>query len=244
MSYNIYLNVIKMIIKPEYRNMTLENTNIIDEKTYITDININGYISIKCKKEENEIFDTIFYILQKNSNIIRIVAEFKKHMNKISKNIKYVYLINNLEPSQQIIRLINQYNFNISILKHNVFMFEIPAHKEASKHEILNPDEINDLIISLDLIDKLLLPKIKIDDAQCIWIGAKSKDIIRIKRENGTSLYYRIVLGKIHEKIISYYNHKPNQIIKNYKQGEKITIKTKQKQKNIKEEKKKNNIKL
>ena len=35
MSYNIYLNVIKMIIKPEYRNMTLENTNIIDEKTYI-----------------------------------------------------------------------------------------------------------------------------------------------------------------------------------------------------------------
>ena len=230
-----------MISLPKYRNMTLENTNVISEKTFTSDINIDGYISIKCKKKENKIFDTVFYILQKNSHIIKIVAEFKKHMNKISKNIKYIYLINNLEPSQQIIRLIKQYNFNISILKHRVFIFEIPTYIEAPKHEILNSDEIDVLIKDLNLIDELKLPDIKIDDPQCIWIGAESTDIIKIHRNsiNGISLYYRIVLGKTQEKIISFYEHKINQYIKNYKQGEKIIIETKQEPKNIKEEIKK-----
>ena len=143
-------------------------------------------------------FIIVFYILQKNSHVIRIVAEFKKHMNKISKNIKYIYLISNLEPSQQIIRLINQYNFDIFILNYKVFMFEIPNHIEVSKHEILSSNEVEKLIFDLSLIDILKLPKIKIDDPQCIWIGAKSKDIIKITRNtiNGISLYYRVVLGK------------------------------------------------
>lgn len=231
MIYNIYLNVIKMITYPEYRNLELEDKNIIDKNKFSTEININGYIFIKCRKKENKMFDTIFYILQKDSTIIRLVAEFKKIMNSIPKDIKYVYFISNLYPSQQIIRLSKHYKYIINIIKNKIFICESPKHEIVPKHEILDPDEIDKLIFDLSLGDILYLPNIAIDDAQSIWIGAKSKDIIKIIR-NDSSIYYRVVIGLTEKKIISYNKSKE---YKNIDLGEKIIIEEKKKKKTNKD---------
>ena len=235
MIYKIYLNVIKMIRNPEYRNLDLEEKfNTIDENKFSTEININGYVFIKCKKKEDKLFDTIFYILQKDSSIIRLVAEFKKIMNSIPKNIKYIYFISNSNPSQQIIRLSQQYKYIINIIKNKIFILEGPKHVTVPKHEILNQDEIDKLLFDLSLNDKLNLPVITIDDAGCIWIGAKSKDVIRIIRDE-SKIYYRIVLGLSEKKIISYNKDKD---YKNIDLGEKITIEEKKKKKTNKEKEK------
>ena len=227
MLYNIYLNVKKMISYPEYRNLILEEKNDINKKNFSTEININGYVFIKCKKEKDELFNTIFYILQKDSSIIRLVSEFKKFMNSISKNIVHIYIISNLYPSQQIIRLSQQYKYNINIIKSKIFISEIPKHVTVPKHEIMNSDEIDKLIYDLSLDSIFNLPKIKIDDPQCIWIGAKSKDVLRIYRNNN-SIYYRVVLGVMEEKVISYNNLKDYE---NIDLDKKIVMKTKEKKK-------------
>ena len=92
-------------------------------------------------------------------------------------------------------------------LNNNTFETERPKHMLVSKHEILTQDEYNNLIKYSTIVNPLNLPKIRLDDTQCIWIGAESGDIIKITRRTiiGESTNYRVVIGPISNKIKSDY---------------------------------------
>lgn len=204
MSYKVYTNVIKMITKPEYRNMELENNKILDKNKFNSDVDINGHVSLKCKKKDSKIFDTIFYILSEKSNVVRSVVEFKKIMGKVAKIIPAVinvYIINSKEMSQQVYKLIsNKFSkYKIFVLKYNIFQLEIPKHVISNKHEILTSKEVNDLIDDLSIVSIDKLPQIYMVDSMCVWIGAEVGDIIRVTRteQGGVSINYRFVVGPV-----------------------------------------------
>ena len=230
MSYKIYENVIKMITMPEYRGLELDSSKIKIEEFYNT-IHIDNYIIIKCgKKEEEEkkVQDSTiaFYITAINSGITRTIIEFKKLMNKVPNNIKYIYIINEKEFSQQVYNVISLLYSQYIVMKlnNNTFETERPKHMLVSKHEILTQDEYNNLIKYSTIVNPLNLPKIRLDDTQCIWIGAESGDIIKITRRTiiGESTNYRVVIGPISNKIKSVYN--PISIDKKDKKNESIVI--------------------
>jgi DNA-directed RNA polymerase subunit H len=65
------------------------------------------------------------------------------------------------------------------------------------KHEILDEDEKNKLLVKYNVTPKQL-PKIKLSDPAVKTIGAKKGDVIKISRNSPTSndyLYYRIVVA-------------------------------------------------
>ena len=151
-----------------------------------------------------------FYITAINSGITRTIIEFKKLMNKVPNNIKHIYIISEKEFSQQVYNVISSLYSQHIVMKLNNTMFETerPKHMLVSKHEILTRDEYDNLIKYSTIVNPLNLPKIRLDDTQCIWIGAESGDIIKITRRTiiGESTNYRVVIGPISNKIKSVYN--------------------------------------
>lgn len=65
------------------------------------------------------------------------------------------------------------------------------------KHEVLNPENTEELLNKLR-VKRELLPKIKRDDPAIKKIDIQVGDIIKITRHNpiiGESLYYRVVIA-------------------------------------------------
>ena len=86
-------------------------------------------------------------------------------------------------------------------LKKKIFAMEIPKHVLCSKHEIMNHGDVTTLVHDLGLISVLNLPKIKMDDPQCIWIGAKPGNVVKITSHGGKCIRYRVVMGNLDKKI-------------------------------------------
>ena len=247
MSYNIYKNVLKMINMPYYRGLILDNPEI-KEKEFISQININNHIEVKCRKKE-EIMKAgstiIFYITTDNSGITRTVVEFKKLMDKIPNKIKDIYIINNKDFSQQVYNTIAILypQYNVMKLNSSTFEYEWPKHMLVPKHEIISNNEYNEFAKYLTIVNPINLPNILMNDAQCIWIGAMPNDIIKITRNSiiGESITYKIVIGPLSYKIKSDYNPEIIKIqeAQRKKDARKIVIT----QEDIKRNKKNKNIK-
>lgn len=215
MSFNTYKNVVKMITLPYYRGLVIDNT-LLQKKEFYNTIHMDKFVLVKCRNpkiisSDTKNKDTIgFYITHSEAGITRTVSEFKKVMNKVPKGIRDVYMISNKDFSQQVYNTIGLLfsNYNVMKLDSTIFEFEVPKHVLVSKHEILNEVEYKTVQRNLSLITPLNLSKIRMDDAQCIWIGAKPKDIIRITRlaYNGESINYRVVVGPVSLKVKSDYD--------------------------------------
>jgi len=248
MSYKIYKNVIKMITFPEYRGLILDSSEL-KESMFTSTIHLNNCVLIKCREKTDKLsgkdISTIaFYITSSNSGITRTVIEFKKLMNKVQKGTKCIYIISDKDFSQQVYNTMSLLYPQYTVIKLGNTMFEDerPKHMLVPKHEILTEDEYNKLVRYSTIVSPLNLPKIRMDDTQCIWIGANPKDIIKITRHTiiGESINYRVVIGPISHKIKSDYNPKfmmEQEIEKNLNKKIIITkedIVNKKKEKNIK----------
>jgi len=209
MSYNSYKNVIKMITLPEYRGLVLDSPEL-KENTFYSDIHLINYVIVKCREKDDKLSTTAFYITKNNSGITRTVVEFKKLMNKVQKGIKCIYIISNKDFSQQVFKtMLAMYpQYIVMKLNNAIFEDERPKHILVPKHEILSSDDYYQLVNHLTIVDPLNLPKIKINDTQCVWIGANSGDIVKITRHTiiGESINYRIVIGPMSNKIRFEYN--------------------------------------
>ena len=71
---------------------------------------------------------------------------------------------------------------------------------DAFKHEIITDEEKKQLLIDINLTSEIYLAKIRENDPQCIWIGAKAGNIVRICRN---AIVYRLVIGIVNNKIVS-----------------------------------------
>jgi DNA-directed RNA polymerase subunit H len=73
---------------------------------------------------------------------------------------------------------------------------ELFAHFLVPKHEIVAEKEIDSLLKSLNIANKLLLPHISKDDVVVVSVGAKEGDVLKIDREEptGKTTYFRVVV--------------------------------------------------
>ena len=201
--YRIYKNVIKMITEPHYRDLDL-----IDPQLTIRDFEIqmqnDKYVKISAKKSDN-IF--VFYLLHYDSEVVKKFQEFKKILNKIPKDAKHIYFVSNKafsSPNYRMIMFLRD-KLQIRLLDHETFAFEAPKHILVSNHRIMKMEEVVELFKNLSLTNGLMLPKILDSDAQCVWIGSKPLDIIKITRNtiSGESIIYKLVVGATSKKITS-----------------------------------------
>jgi len=199
----MYGNIIKMITQPHYRDLDLVDPQL-SLKDFETEMQNDRYIKIIAKKSEDV---SVFYLLHYNSDIVRKFQEFKKILNKIPKDAKWIYFISNRAFSSQNYRLVISLrkSLNISLIDHEIFAFESPTHILVPEHKIMKKEEIKDLFENLSLISEIVLPKILDSDAQCVWIGARPLDIIQITRNtiSGESTVYKLVVGATSKKITS-----------------------------------------
>lgn len=199
MSFEVYGNLIKMIENYRYGKIT---SVILDEDIFYKELLTNNLVKISSL--ENGIKCEYYYLSEYN-NSLKTILEFRKIMKKIDNDIINVYFISNTIINQQIYKVIvKEYKYlNIMFLPEKIFTFEIPKHVICSKHEIMKHDEIKKMVNDLALVSVINLPKIKVDDPQCIWIGAKVGDIVRISGNTalGFTIKYRYVIGCASKKI-------------------------------------------
>lgn len=208
--FTVYENVIKMITK--YRKMQLL-TSQLSKEDFEKNIQADKYVIINAKYPIESKSDdiSVFYVLHHNEVITRKAPEFKKIINKVSKDVKNIYFISSKELSPHVYKTMISASqiFNIKIYPHKIFAFELPTHDLCSKHEIMNDDEVERLLLDFNLRSKYSLPRIIVGDTrsdpQCAWIGATPGDVIRITRHttSGESIMYRVVRSQSNKTISS-----------------------------------------
>jgi DNA-directed RNA polymerase subunit H (RpoH/RPB5) len=198
--YKQYLNL-QVFIK-KWRKMEIKN-KILDEKEFIKNMQNNNYINIECYSKINGKITMIFLLAKSNKSIN--TQDIKKILNKI-KLVCDVILISEYNITIDLNKIL--YNMkhinNIYCYKHENFNLIIPDCILTGVHKILNKQEIYQLI-NEDLFTTIAnLPKIRENDPQCIWIGAKTGDVIEITSPSYITHSYRtykVVVPKLGKNI-------------------------------------------
>jgi DNA-directed RNA polymerase subunit H (RpoH/RPB5) len=193
--YDQYLNIITFA--KEWRGYKLVSS-ILEKNDFHKHMQTLHMVRIDCKNTEQSrsviifLFDNTNYYNNSSQNIKRLLSKIKE--------LSDVILISNAPLKSFSLRAINVYNnLNVRLYLHQNFNLIIPNGPLCYSHRILSRDEI-DRLLNSDLCCYLTnLPKINIDDVQCIWIGAEVGDVIEIKSLSditGESIHYRVVIPK------------------------------------------------
>ena len=120
-----------MITEPHYRDMILLDTKLTP-KEFEKNMHIDRYIIINAKSHNNDKDISSFYLLHNNNNMIRKLPEFRKIINKVTKNIKFIYFISDKKFSPQVLKSVivlqEQNIFKVRLYSHEIFTFEVPKH--------------------------------------------------------------------------------------------------------------------
>jgi hypothetical protein len=198
--YKQYLNL--QIFTKKWRNMEIKN-KILNENEFIKNMQFNNYINLECISKSNGKITMIFLLAKTNKSIN--TQDIKKILNKV-KIVCDVILISEYNITIDLNKIL--YNMkhinNIYCYKHENFNLIIPECTLTGLHKILSKQEIYQLI-NEDLFTTISnLPKIRENDPQCIWIGAKTGDVIEISSPSYITHSYRtykVVVPKLGKNI-------------------------------------------
>lgn len=97
-------------------------------------------------------------------------------------------------------RAINMFkHLRVKTYLHENFNLIIPNGPLCYPHRIMSHDEVSRLLNEELCCQLINLPKILVDDVQCIWIGAELGDVIEIKMPSdisGVVVQYRVAVAK------------------------------------------------
>jgi len=148
----------------------------------------------------------IIYLLAVNSKFNTGSQDLKRLLSKIREPTDIIIVTNEAFKIYSTRALEKFTHLNIKVYLHENFNLIIPNGPLCYPHRIMDADEVNHLL-NEDLCCQLInLPKILIEDVQCIWIGAEIGDVIEIKMisdTTGETIQYRVVVPKS-GKIISF----------------------------------------
>lgn len=163
------------------------------------------YIQINCLNPKKTRKVTI-YLFDKNSKYVSTTQHMKSLLKKI-KSSGEVILITYAPLKTYLNKAIASFkNLKISVYRHEIFDLIIPDGPLCYEHTIIPRPEV------LELMNHELqcyinnLPKIFVEDPQCIWIGAEVGDVVGIKMLSdisGEVMHYRIVVPKSGRIIMS-----------------------------------------
>ncbi len=211
----VYENVVKMTT---YRNIVLD-TPMIPAEEVATKISSAKYITMIGKNRRDQY--SIIIIIGDNDNSTKvdsfrtmmknIYADFKKSYDEITDDLKIEFIIIGPTISKTIHKqvlpegkktrskhdTINETykNAHISLYTYDIFKIEVPLGPNCFPHIILSEEEKAEFLVR-ERLDVVNMPKILTTDPQCIWIGARKGDIVKILRRNPlsiTEIHYRYV---------------------------------------------------
>jgi DNA-directed RNA polymerase subunit H (RpoH/RPB5) len=192
--YSIYENI--LTFATEWRKYNVISKKLSQEE-FRRSIAMETYIMIEMKKPDGTQIST--HLVAEGSKIIAHGVEFKKLINKI-KDQTEVILVTHEPLKRNILKNISLYKkIKFHRYLHQHFIIIIPKGPLCYQHRILSHDEIKDLLNNQLMCYLTNLPKICIDDPQCIWIGAKIGDVIEVKSYSdltGTNISYRVVIAR------------------------------------------------
>ncbi len=159
-------------------------------------LNDRQYLNIKQFDNDSDI---IFECFDTNNNKILIInnetkigiKEIQRIQNKIKHlNIFHSIIITEKDLTPQAKKNIDK-EINIEFFLYKNLIFNITKHILQPKFRIMEIDEINFILKSLNC-SLSNLPKISVNDPISRYYNAKIKDVFEIKRKD--EIYYRLVI--------------------------------------------------
>lgn len=198
--YIKYQNIQKFIV--DYRRYELENDAFYDLNQFTEKIQSLSYIKHTLVDRKNNTHVILFFF-KEDSKYIKVSQYFRQFMEGLErsyddKKIEVILIVKTPLVSHIKNSLLPQFNtrFPVHVYYHRVFTIEINKGALCSHHSILTPEEVNYLCSHELWVLPTDLPIIYADDPQCIWIGAKAGDVIKIDSLSdltGKTLRYRYV---------------------------------------------------
>jgi len=161
-------------------------------------LNINEYVEIHATGPAHDLF--ILLLSPTSIKYAKQTADFKKLIAEISRRKttkpkramivaedlgthikKYIGLIDNLAVEHH---------------TYDIFLMELPKHKYCPRHIIASDEEIKQFC-DTHYVNPRMFPKIYVNDAMAVWIGAQIGDCVRVERisENaGLAIIYRLCI--------------------------------------------------
>jgi len=203
----VYKNIERLM---EYRNV--ESTyHFMEAEKFMTQFRIHNYIEItgtRALLNLNIVRNVFIFLLSPGSKYASSAANFRNLFTHISKDaiVNTDVLIISESPmsshiNKEIERLTTTYTTEtngiyIESYDYKLFEIEIPKHFTVPVHEIMSPDETNELLKDT-MKEKHHFAKIFHNDPMAIWIGARPGDMIRIFRlseSTGEAITYRLCI--------------------------------------------------
>lgn len=194
--YQKYLNIQKFIT--EYRKYTVDG--FLDQEKFNKQILTEHYVKCDCidPKTQTKVY---IFLFKKDSKYLKSTPNFKKLMMSLGKDEANVIIISKEPLSIYINKILpSLVNLTIENYLHRHFVIEIPKGPLCSKHTILTKSEVQQLCLNELMIHPLGLPSILVTDPQCIWIGAKVGQVIKIEANSeitGKVIRYRLVVPTV-----------------------------------------------
>lgn len=150
--------------------------------------------------------NTNIYFMSVNSEFTKKSAGVKKLLSRVRTPTDIIFITDSPFKSQ-FRKVFNTFNhLRIKKYRHESFHVISPKASLCYKHEILMPNEIQNVLNKDLMVTHTDLPKIHVGDTQCIWIGAEVGDIIKItfySEIQGLTVQYRLVISEDF-KIVSF----------------------------------------
>lgn len=183
--WQIYINLQVLLKYREWRVIPEK----VDHETFAKIMKTNKHINIVGKNRYGQ--DSTIVLTNHTSNIANHTKDFDSVISPLNGEI---ILVSNKVLTNNIREYAAKLHKNISSYMFFNFAIVMPLAPMVPVHRILTDQ--NEINMILENISKINLPKININDAQIIWLGAKIGDIIEITRlseATGYSMTYRIV---------------------------------------------------
>jgi DNA-directed RNA polymerase subunit H (RpoH/RPB5) len=197
----VYNNLKKFI---HYRNITT-GYNFVSENELSKLLEHTGYIKITGRRDDlNGARDTTIFMLAQGSIYASKSDAFSKLLQQLGApqaGSEICFIADVDEVSTHINRSIMKFKainpgVIIDFYSYTKFIIVIPEHKAVPPMRIASKKEIEELCDNYYTTqDKL--PKIKMSDPSCIWIGPRPGNVLIITRDSDicvTSLAYRLVI--------------------------------------------------
>lgn len=202
--YPIYSNLYKLL---KMRKLTINN-ELLNAKDFETEITDKEFVEIDCTRQSEPM---LAFLYGKFSRHLVSTDDFKRHIERIikkksPKSLLFIFdahpdkltIFKNLTPNKIKNYLNSMKEIFIEYYDYRSLTINLPKHILWSKHEIAEPQEVEQM---MQRIRKSLesLPEICRDDPGVMWIGARPGDVVKITRESemaGEAIVYRRVTKK------------------------------------------------
>jgi DNA-directed RNA polymerase subunit H (RpoH/RPB5) len=202
-AFEVYKHVHEML---PYRGMVAE-TAMMNETQVKTAVNQEGYITVSAIPAPGmirEIGDErihvkpvtdgkfIVIIFNSNSRYLEKSASIDVLMKNIMKQkpVQLLFVLPQVEVKKAILAKLDNYantsEVYVEVQTYSRFIIHIPKHVYSQPHIIADKAEVDEYCERYKTVPKNF-PKIKVGDAQAVWIGAKKNDVVKIYRTSETS---------------------------------------------------------